>query len=329
MKICRSVRELEEVIDNLKNSKNSCNSEINSSGKEKESSKITVGFVPTMGALHQGHISLVNRSISKTDITVVSIFVNPTQFNNASDLEKYPRDVESDSKLLEAAGVDVVFVPESSEIYPEGLDFTGNMPKTTTSDASHTSENFEFDGLDQFGEGPRRPGHFFGVVQVVTRLFDIVKPDFAFFGEKDFQQLAIIKHIVKKLDYKIKIEACPTLREIDGLAMSSRNMLLTPEQRRITPEIYRILLLSREYLTEILSSGKQKEESKISITPRDLSEKIIEQINAVEGLKVEYAELLDSNNLQPVHVWNEAKEVQLCVAVYAGQIRLIDNIKMI
>ena len=188
-----------------------------------------VGFVPTMGALHQGHISLVNRAAADCKIVVVSIFVNPTQFNNPADLEKYPRTIENDCEMLEKAGATIVFIPSIEEIYPQ-----------------KDNRIFDLGGLDSNGEGPHRPGHFNGVAQVVTRLFDIVKPKFAYFGEKDFQQLAIIRYFSKKLNYPLKIVSCPTVRESDGLAMSSRNLLLTSEHRRVAPTIYKTLKKAAE-----------------------------------------------------------------------------------
>ncbi len=322
MKICRSLVELEEVLNNFRSTEK-------------------IGFVPTMGALHMGHISLVKNSIKHTTATVVSIFVNPTQFNNASDLENYPRDVEADFKLLEAAGASVVFVPRVIDIYPEGIDFSGVMPKTSIQGLNngnnapdknylHKKEEFDLGGLDNYGEGPRRPGHFYGVVQVVTRLFDLVKPDFAFFGEKDFQQLAIIKHITKSLNYPVEIIACPTLREDDGLAMSSRNQLLTSEQRKIAPNIYKNLLEAQRIAQQTIGnlSEYQENSSESGMTPKQLIELTSIQINSVSGLEVEYIEILNSETLQPVVKWDDAEQIQLCAAIYARPVRLIDNIKL-
>lgn len=325
MEICRSVSELEGVLNYLKNAKSICDTGNKSDRPNTIDEKASVGFVPTMGALHRGHISLVNSSVQQASITVVSIFVNPTQFNNASDLEKYPRNTDSDCKLLEAAGADIAFIPGVEDIYPEGVDFSGMMPKVAKEHGLNNPEKFDFEGLDNYGEGPRRPGHFYGVAQVVTRLFDIVKPDFAFFGEKDFQQLEIIKHITRILDYPVRIIACPTLREDDGLAMSSRNMLLSAQQREIAPEIYKNLLLARE----MARAEKHKKSGEKTLSPKELAELISAGINEVKGLEVEYAEVLNVTNLQPVQDWNEAIEVQMCVAVYARPVRLIDNIKLI
>jgi pantoate--beta-alanine ligase len=256
-----------------------------------------VGFVPTMGALHQGHISLVEHSVSKCKYTVVSIFVNPTQFNNPNDLETYPRTLEADCSLLEKSGVDLVFAPRVVDIYP-------------------TPDNriFDLGGLDSCGEGPRRPGHFNGVAQVVTRLFDIVKPDFAFFGQKDFQQVAIVKYFTKKLGYNLEIVQCPTLREDDGLAKSSRNTLLTAQQREAAPHIY--------------SCIKEAPQLMESMTPAQVITYLQDKINQNSELEVEYIELVDANTLKPVELWSDAQEIQLWCAVYARPVRLIDNIKV-
>ncbi len=256
-----------------------------------------VGFVPTMGALHQGHISLVEQSVAKCKYTVVSIFVNPTQFNNPNDLETYPRTLEADCILLEKSGVDLVFAPRVIDIYP--------VPDNRV---------FDLGGLDLCGEGPRRPGHFNGVAQVVTRLFDIVKPDFAFFGQKDFQQVAIVKYFTKQLGYPVEIVQCPTLREEDGLAKSSRNTLLTPAQREAAPHIYRCI---KE--TPILME---------SMSPSQVISHLKEQIDNNKELEVEYIELVDANTLKPVQEWSDAQEIQLWCAVYAAPVRLIDNIKV-
>ncbi len=293
MKICSTIGELNEALKDRK-------------GR-------VVGFVPTMGALHRGHISLVNESISNSDITVVSIFVNPTQFNNPEDLSKYPRDIEGDSRLLEAAGADIVFIPGVEDIYPGGVDYSGPIPRSAGS-ARHVDLN----GLDSYGEGPRRPGHFEGVVEVVSRLFDIVKPQIAFFGEKDFQQLAIIKHFTKELGYKIEIKGCPTFREDDGLAMSSRNLLLEPQKRRAAPLIYKSLIEA----AQIARSAPHP-----PITPPELADITTKKIDSSPELKTEYAEIINSLTLQPAESWDE-EAITLCVAVYAGKVRLIDNIKL-
>ncbi|PKO97115.1 MAG: pantoate--beta-alanine ligase [Bacteroidetes bacterium HGW-Bacteroidetes-7] len=263
-----------------------------------------VGFVPTMGALHQGHISLVNRAAADCKIVVVSIFVNPTQFNNPADLEKYPRTLENDCEMLEKAGATIVFIPSIEEIYPQ-----------------KDNRIFDLGGLDSNGEGPHRPGHFNGVAQVVTRLFDIVEPKFAYFGEKDFQQLAIIRYFSKKLNYPLSIVSCPTVRESDGLAMSSRNLLLTPEHRKVAPAIYKTLKKAAKIATA-------QNLSQICPAPQELTKWVISEINSEPLLKTEYAEIVDSISLCPVKSWDEADEIQLCTAVFAGAVRLIDNIKL-
>jgi pantoate--beta-alanine ligase len=256
-----------------------------------------VGFVPTMGALHQGHISLVEHSVEKCKYTVVSIFVNPTQFNNQNDLATYPRTLEADCALLEKSGVDLVFAPGVEDIYP-----------------SPDERVFDLGGLDSYGEGPRRPGHFNGVAQVVTRLFDIVKPQFAFFGQKDFQQVAIVKHFTKKLGYGIEIVQCPTLREEDGLAKSSRNTLLTPAQREAAPHIYECIKTAPELMDKMSVAEAVKH--------------LQERINQNSELEVEYIEMVDASTLKPVEKWSDAQEIQLWCAVYARPVRLIDNVKV-
>ena len=257
----------------------------------------SIGFVPTMGALHQGHISLVEHSTAKCKHTIVSIFVNPTQFNNPQDLATYPRTLEADCEMLEKSGVDIAFAPRVVDIYP-------------------TPDNriFNLGGLDSYGEGPRRPGHFNGVAQVVTRLFDIVRPQYSFFGEKDFQQVAIIKYFVKDLGYPIEIVQCPILREEDGLAKSSRNTLLTPEQREAAPHIYKCLKKAVEYAA--------------TMTPQEVIAAVTKEIDANPHLETEYIELIDAQMLKPVTDWNDAGQVQLWCAVYARPVRLIDNIKI-
>ncbi|HEY9124328.1 MAG TPA: pantoate--beta-alanine ligase [Bacteroidales bacterium] len=255
----------------------------------------TIGFVPTMGALHEGHISLVSQCRSENDVVVVSIFVNPTQFNDPKDLERYPRTLEADTAMLEKAKCDIIFHPEVNEMYPE-----------------KDTRVFEFGQLDKVMEGKHRPGHFNGVAQVVTKLFDIVVPHKAYFGEKDFQQLAIIQYFVKQLKYDIQIIPCPIVREPDGLAMSSRNKLLTPEHRAAAPLISKIIFESKK-----LKGSKKVDE---------LKQWVIGQINNNELLKVEYFELSDRYTLQPIKNWEDSKDVVGCIAVFAGKIRLIDNV---
>lgn len=259
--------------------------------------KSDIGFVPTMGALHQGHISLVKKSVSKCAHTVVSIFVNPTQFNNKQDLASYPRTPKEDCALLEQYGADIVFIPTVTDIYPK-----------------EDTRTFDMGGLDQYGEGPRRPGHFNGVVQVVTRLFDIVKPAYAFFGEKDFQQVAILNHFVRKLNYPVQIIPCPIIRDSDGLAKSSRNTLLTEEQRKAAPHIYETICKTKEL--------------KKTLTPQQTIKELEKQINSNPLLETEYIEIIDADSLQPVHNWNDSENLRLWCAVYARPVRLIDNIQL-
>ncbi|MDR3341089.1 MAG: pantoate--beta-alanine ligase [Candidatus Symbiothrix sp.] len=266
----------------------------NELSKDKGSGK-TIGFVPTMGALHQGHLELVKRSVVENDVTVVSIFVNPTQFNDKTDLSNYPRNLQADCDLLRETGCNYVFAPDADEIYPE--------PDT---------RRFDFGALANVMEGQFRPGHFNGVAQVVSRLFAIVKPDKAYFGEKDFQQLTIIREMVKQLQLNIRIIACPIVREKDGLAMSSRNMRLSDTQRKEAVFISKALFDSRE---------KQKD-----CTVTALKNQVIEQINAIPDLQVEYFEIVDGYTLQSIDNWNDTNYPVACIAVFAGEVRLIDNI---
>ena len=254
-----------------------------------------VGFVPTMGALHEGHISLVKACKKENDIAIVSVFVNPTQFNDKEDLKRYPRTIDKDTDLLERNGCDYVFVPSVEEIYPE-----------------EDTRKFDFGYIETVMEGAKRPGHFNGVGQVVSRLFDIVKPHRAYFGMKDFQQIAIIKNMVKQLHYDLEIIPCPIVREADGLAMSSRNTLLEPEYRNNAPEIHKVLQAASS-----LTSKMNVEEVKSWV---------IQEINKNAYLEVEYFEIVDDTELRPIQNWNERKVKVGCIAVYAGKIRLIDNI---
>jgi len=255
----------------------------------------TVGFVPTMGALHAGHISLVNQAVLENQIVVVSIFVNPTQFNDKNDLEKYPRTLELDLKLLEITGCQIVFAPSAKEVYPE--------PDTRV---------FNFGPLETVMEGKHRPGHFNGVAQVVSKLFDFVKPDKAYFGLKDFQQLAIIKAMVTQLKIPVEIISCPIVREESGLAMSSRNELLTVEERKNAALISQTLFEAKK-----LSMQKSVSE---------LVEWITQTINKNSYLTVEYVEIADDQHLQPVNSWDEKGGKVCCIAVFCGKVRLIDNI---
>ncbi len=254
----------------------------------------SIGLVPTMGALHAGHISLVNLAINENQKVVVSIFVNPTQFNDPKDLERYPRNLEADLKLLEKTGCHIVFAPDVNEVYPE-----------------RDTRKFDFGELETIMEGKHRPGHFNGVAQVVSKLFDIVKPDKAYFGLKDFQQLAIIKNMVKQLNIPVEIVSGPIVREESGLAMSSRNELLSAEERKNAAIISESLFKAKE-----LSGQKSVQE---------LVKWIEENINKNSFLTVEYVEIVDSEKLQPIKNWNEKNTKVACVAVNCGKVRLIDN----
>lgn len=276
MKIVRTVADLRSEVNSVK-----------SAG--------AIGFVPTMGALHQGHISLVKRCRNENATVVVSVFVNPTQFNDKNDLKNYPRTEEADAKLLSDAGCDILFLPTSEEIYPE--------PDT---------RQFSFGELEQVMEGPLRPGHFNGVAQVVSKLFNFVTPDRAYFGEKDFQQLAIIRKMVEDHKYNIEIVGCEICRAESGLALSSRNALLTPKQLEIAPVIYMTI----------------KEAIKISdIADLDHVKKWVkEQIESCEGVEVEYFEIVNAKTLQPILTLIDNCPKRGCIAVKVGNIRLIDNI---
>lgn len=255
-----------------------------------------VGLVPTMGALHAGHASLVKRSVDDNDVTVVSVFVNPTQFNDKNDLVKYPRTLEADCKLLEAAGASFVFAPEVEEMYPE--------PDT---------RQFSFSPLDTVMEGKFRPGHFNGVAQIVSKLFDAVKPHRAYFGEKDFQQLAIIREMVKQLNLELEIVGCPIVREEDGLALSSRNMLLSAEERKIALKISQTLFKSRTFAA--------------NHSLRETVKFVEDGIASEPGLRLEYFEIVDGNTLQTVRNWDDTDYIVGCITVFCGAVRLIDNIK--
>jgi pantoate--beta-alanine ligase len=254
-----------------------------------------VGFVPTMGALHNGHISLVEKAVLETGVVVVSIFVNPTQFNDKSDLEKYPRNLEADLKLLEKTGCNIVFAPDTKEVYPQ----------TDT-------RKFDFGPLENVMEGKHRPGHFNGVAQVVSRLFDIVKPDKAYFGLKDFQQLAVINNLVKQLKLPVEIVPCDIVREESGLAMSSRNELLSVDERANASIISETLFKAKE-----LAGVKSVQE---------LTKWMVDNINKNKYMTVEYVEIVDDIQLQPVKSWDEKKTKVACVAAFCGKVRLIDNI---
>ncbi len=257
--------------------------------------KKTIGFVPTMGALHHGHLSLVNHANSQTDCTVVSIFVNPTQFNDKKDLEKYPRTLGTDIEMLSSVQTTVLFVPSVEEIYPKGLD---------------TTLDLDFGQLSTVLEGAFRPGHFDGMAQVVHRLLDIVKPDQLFMGQKDFQQLTIVRSMLEQLNHKTELVVCPIIREADGLAMSSRNRRLTPIYRK------KAVLLS-----QILSKVKSNLDNR---TPESMSKMAMKALTEA-GFKPEYFEIVDGITLQPIKDFSDATFVIALTAAWAGDIRLIDN----
>ena len=264
--------------------------------KKERQLKQRIGFVPTMGALHDGHLSLVECCMKANEVCVVSIFVNPTQFNNRNDLLSYPRTLEQDCLLLESVGCDYLFVPSEKEMYPK--------PNTRV---------FDFGAISTVMEGAFRPGHFNGVAQIVSRLFNVVEPDTAYFGEKDFQQVAIIRELVKQLNSPVQIVACPIIRETDGLALSSRNVRLTTEQRQIAPLIASTLKKSCTFVSE-----KRVQE---------VIDWVVNTLNNEPVLHVEYFEIVDGKSLQPIHNWNESTAPTGCIAVFCGEVRLIDNIK--
>ncbi len=254
-----------------------------------------VGLVPTMGALHEGHLSLIDIAAAESDIVIVSIFVNPNQFNDPEDLKNYPRNLKKDLHLLSSKKIDAVFVPDVHQIYPK--------PAT---------REFDFGKLDKILEGKHRPGHFNGVAQVVSRLFEIINPDKAFFGQKDFQQLTIIKELVRQLDLKIEIVSCPIIREPDGLAMSSRNQLLEPEEREHAAAISQTLFRAREM--------------KNKMDPGEIENWAINILNNDPLIKVEYFKIINTEDLSDIKSWSDPAEKIACVAVKIGKIRLIDNL---
>ena len=256
-----------------------------------------VGFVPTMGALHSGHRSLVELARKECETVVVSVFVNPTQFNDKNDLKHYPRTPEADEALLRAAGADIVFMPSVEEIYPE--------PDTRV---------FDFGEIDKVMEGATRPGHFNGVAQVVSRLFDMVNPAKAYFGEKDFQQIAVIKAMVAQLGLNVEIVECPIIRDVDGLALSSRNTLLTVEHRAAAPHIYATI--------------SQCADKMQTMSPAELKEWVKAEVESNPLLKVIYFQAVDALTMQEVATWEQSERVQGCIAVQAGEIRLIDNVRI-
>lgn len=278
MKVVHTIKELQEELSTLRQQ-----------GK-------SVGLVPTMGALHAGHASLVKRCVAENDVTVVSDFVNPTQFNDLNDLKKYPRTLEADCQLLETCGASFVFAPSVEEIYPE--------PDT---------RHFSYAPLDTVMEGAFRPGHFNGVCQIVSKLFGIVKPDRAYFGEKDFQQLAIIREMVKQMKFPLEIVGCPIVREADGLALSSRNSRLNDEERKNALNISKTLFESRNFAA--------------SHNVAETKQFVEEAINQAPGLRLEYFELVDGRTLQSIQNWEDTDYAVGCITVFCGEVRLIDNIK--
>ena len=278
MKIVNSIQELKRYL-----------------AEERQHNK-QIGFVPTMGALHNGHLSLVKRCVEENDVCVVSIFVNPTQFNDKNDLATYPRTLDKDSALMEPVGCDYVFAPTETEMYPE--------PDTRT---------FDFGTVSAVMEGARRPGHFNGVAQIVSKLFYAVEPDNAYFGEKDFQQIAVIRAMVKQLNIPVQINACPILREDDGLALSSRNVRLTPEQRQKAPLIARTLKESTNF-----AAGKSVQET---------IDYVVNTINADPVMRVEYYEIVDGITMESIKDWSDTEYAVGCITVYCGEVRLIDNVR--
>ena len=258
---------------------------------------LSVGLVPTMGALHEGHASLIRQSVAENQLTVVSVFVNPTQFNDPKDLQHYPRTFEADAQLIASLGGDVVFAPSVEEVYPQ-----------------EDTRVFAYPPIDTVMEGARRPGHFNGVCQIVSKLFDMVSPDKAYFGEKDFQQIAVVRAMMRDLGYKFQLVPCPIVREESGLALSSRNALMSDEERVLATNIYRTLRESVDYAQ--------------SHTVTETQQFVVEQLNALEGLEVEYYEIVNGETLQPVTSWQDAPHIQGCITVFCGArpVRLIDNI---
>ena len=279
MIVISSVKEIENIV-----------------ARERELGKI-IGLVPTMGALHAGHASLAQRSVRENDITIASVFVNPTQFNDKNDLASYPRTLDADVKMLSEIGVDYVFAPTVEEIYPEP-----------------DNRVFSYPPIDSVMEGAKRPGHFNGVCQIVSKLFMITNPHRAYFGEKDFQQIAVVTAMTHALHLPVELRSCPIIREESGLAMSSRNTLLTTEERATATTIYKTLKDSLA-LSETCSVN-------------EVIEFVVSRINQTEGLEVEYFQIVDGTSLQPVENWNNSNFIVGCITVYCGQrpVRLIDNI---
>ena len=265
--------------------------------KAKRDSSLTVGLVPTMGALHEGHLSLMRRAKKENDIAVASVFVNPVQFNNPVDLEKYPRTPERDVALLESAGCDAVFMPSVEEMYPTKVE-----------------DHYDFGVIEHVMEGACRPGHFNGVAIVVRKLFEIVEPNRAYFGEKDFQQLAIISKLVKDYNINLEVVPCDIVREKDGLAMSSRNMRLNADERAIAPMIYKVL---RETVAEYET-----------MSPAEMKALALKKYSDIKQFDVEYVEIADETTLQSVSDWKDSEHARIFVALQLGPVRLIDNLRI-
>lgn len=255
----------------------------------------SIGFVPTMGALHEGHLSLMDYANNENDIVVVSVFVNPAQFNNPDDLKKYPRDLKGDLHKMEKKGIDMVFSPPVNEIYPD----------------NEIKKTYHFGHLDKIMEGLYRPGHFNGVALVVHKLFEIISPHRAYFGEKDYQQLAVIKKLVEQENLQIEVIGCPIVRESDGLAMSSRNKRLSEEEREVAPVLYQTL--------------KKAYEMKREKTVNEVKRFVEQEINNTNGMELEYFEIADSKTLTPVEEWKQSESPRAFIAAYLGNVRLIDN----
>lgn len=258
---------------------------------------LSVGLVPTMGALHEGHASLIRQCVAENQLTVVSVFVNPTQFNDPKDLQHYPRTFEADAQLIASLGGDIVFAPSVEEIYPQ-----------------EDKRVFSYPPIDTVMEGARRPGHFNGVCQIVSKLFDMVSPDKAYFGEKDFQQIAVVRAMMRDLGYKFQLVPCPIVRETSGLALSSRNALMSEDERVLATNIYRTL-----HESVVFSQAH---------TVAETQQFVVNQLNALEGLEVEYYEIVNGETLQTVTSWEDAAQIQGCITVFCGArpVRLIDNI---
>lgn len=280
MKILRRVSELLEFVAGARNR------------------NASIGFVPTMGALHAGHLSLVKKAVEENEVSIVSLFVNPAQFNDPRDLESYPRNEEEDLKLLAKENVSAVFVPTVEEMYPDNV--------------KGDEKIFDLGEVAEVMEGKYRPGHFQGVARILYRLFNLINPNRAYFGEKDFQQIAVVRRLVESENLRVDIVACPIKRDSNGLALSSRNTLLSPQQRLIAPEIYKTLKYSVEY---------SKNHS-----VRSTIDTVVERLDSIPEMKVEYFEIVDARTLQAIEEWDESPWVVGCITVKCGDIRLIDNI---